>query len=98
MLWSYDKQLIASAFAESKGKGPSSTRRILTLSRILSVHLLSQAMFSMKSDWAHGCTTSDECSDGGKAVRHSRTAFSPTGNLCVSTTSTDTITRELENK
>jgi hypothetical protein len=45
MLWSYDKQLIASAFAESNGKGPSSTRRSLTLSRILSVHLLSQAMF-----------------------------------------------------
>jgi hypothetical protein len=50
MLWSYDKQLIASPFAESKGKGPSSTRGILTLFRILSVHLLSQAMFSMKSD------------------------------------------------
>jgi hypothetical protein len=45
MLWSYDTQLIASAFAESKGKGPSSTRRILTLSRILSVHVLSQVLF-----------------------------------------------------
>jgi hypothetical protein len=40
MLWSYDKQLIASAFAESKEKAPSSTRRILTRPKILSLRVL----------------------------------------------------------
>jgi hypothetical protein len=59
-------------------EGPSSlslTARILVLPKILSLRFLFRALFSVKSNWALGCTTSDRCSDGrnaGAAQRRQR--------------------------
>jgi hypothetical protein len=44
------------------------TRRILTPSKILSLQFPVQSLFSMKSDWALGCTTTrDRLCDGSNA-------------------------------
>jgi hypothetical protein len=48
------------------------TRRILTVSKILSLQFPIQGLFSMKSNWALGCTTHDRRCDGSNAVRHNR--------------------------
>src|SRR6266496_1802211 len=48
---------------------PRSARRILRVSKILSLQFPLRPLFPVKSSWALGCTTRDQCSAG---TQHSR--------------------------